>query len=71
MYTTYTEWSQAVNAAGYTIESWGIAGSSSAHNPYTGKQLGEWVAEYDCNNGTRQHGYFNPQNDPDPVKVVV
>jgi hypothetical protein len=49
-------WEKAAKKLRYDIESWGH-GSKSAHNDY-GKNSGEWVADFDCNNGDDPHGWL-------------
>jgi hypothetical protein len=51
------DWLSAVKKAGSTeISSWGH-GSKSAHDD-NGKVIGEWVAEFDCDNGQSPYGWI-------------
>jgi hypothetical protein len=61
-FTSIESWTKAVKANEYDIESWGL-GSKSAHND-DGRNVGEWVADFDCDNDERPHGWLKVK----PVK---
>ena len=53
-------WYDAMAAEGCEISYWGH-GSCTAF--LDGVRVGEWIANFDCDNGERPHGWFKPASD--------
>lgn len=56
----FNDWMAAARDFGYSVESWGICGSKSAHD-IDGRVKGEWLAAFDTYDG-RANGWldYNP-----------
>jgi hypothetical protein len=52
-------WLLDVKEAGLDYEGWGNAGSLAAFDD--GRKVGEWIGEYDTQNGERAHGWLETQ----------
>ena len=57
-YSEWIEWIGAVEAANLDQSYWGGCGSCGAVSN-DGIVVGEWLAEYDCDNGVRPHGWLS------------
>lgn len=58
-YDSVTDWTTEAEELGYSVESWGMCGSKSAHDR-DGRIRGEWIAAFDTCDG-RASGWLDVQ----------